>query len=63
MKGRLIYYFAALPKDEDKCNIILDYNKAYGDYSNYGITKVKKNGDVEFKLKCHNYIKEKVIHI
>lgn len=61
---RLIFYFAADSSNKNIFNkfpIYYDQNKAYGNFKNFGISKVNKNGYVKFYLKCPvNYLHKKL---
>ena len=50
--NRIIFYFAAHPKDLKKCNIILHADKAYGDLSNQGVGRTDSKGKITFSVKC-----------
>ena len=50
--NRTIFFFAAHPKNEKDCDIILEANKAYGDLSNQGITHTNSKGVADFSVRC-----------
>ena len=50
--NRIVFYFAAHPKNLNKCNIILQANKAYGDLSNQGVGRTDSKGKMTFSVNC-----------
>ena len=55
--NRIIFFFAAHPKNEKDCDIILHASKAYGDLSNQGVTHTHSKV-AEFAVKCPGYREE-----
>ena len=56
--NRTIFFFAAHPKNEKDCDIILHASKAYGDLSNQGIAITNSKGIAEFSVRCPQGYKE-----